>query len=336
MSAAKTERLLNLVICLLATRRFLTREQIRRAVDDYARCESDGAFERMFERDKDELREMGVPIETGRTSALFDDEPGYRIDREAYALPEVSFEPDELAVLGLASRVWQQASLAGPASRALLKLTADTADADSDDSPLLGIEPRVRTSEPAFEGLYQAVRDRRPVTFPYRAGRADGVAERHLEPWGIVSWRGRWYVVGHDRDRRATRVFRLSRVVGPVRPIGAPGDVVVPEDVDIRGAVVSMDSEPQQGDAVVQVRSGAGFFLRRRASSVSPADVDPGTWDIVKLPYRDVEALADELAGNGSAVIALEPPELRDAVVRRLTAARAAQAAPAATMGRSQ
>jgi len=320
MSAAKTERLLNLVICLLATRRFLTREQIRRAVDDYARSESDAAFERMFERDKDELREMGVPIETGRTSAIFDDEVGYRIDRETYALPEVSFEPDELAVLGLASRVWQQASLAGPASRALLKLTADSADAYSDESSLLGIEQRVRTNEPAFEGLYQAVRDRRPVRFPYRAMRNDGVAERHLEPWGIVSWRGRWYVVGHDRDRGATRVFRLSRVVGPVIPIGSPGEVFVPEGVDIRGAVVSMDSEPQQGDAVVRVRSGAGFFLRRRASSVSPDADEPHGWDVVKLPYRDVGALADELAGCGSAVVALEPPELRAAVVRRLRA----------------
>jgi proteasome accessory factor B len=237
--------------------------------------------------------------------------------------------------------VWQQASLAGPASRALLKLTADMADSDSDvdDAPLLGVEQRVRTSEPAFGALYQAVRDRRPVTFPYRAGRADAVAERRLEPWGIVSWRGRWYVVGHDRDRGATRVFRLSRVVGRVRPIGALGEVVVPEGVDIRDTVVSMDSEPQQGDAVVQVRSGAGFFLRRRAGSVSPDAVDPDAWDIVKLPYRDVDALADELAGYGSAVVALEPPELRDAVVRRLTAVlgapAAAAAAAVATKGRS-
>jgi proteasome accessory factor B len=318
MSAAKTERLLNLVICLLATRRFLTREQIRRAVDDYARCETGSAFERMFERDKDELRDMGIPIETGHTSAIFDDEVGYRIDREAYALPEVSFEPDELAVLGLASRVWQQASLGGAASRALLKLTAD--GTDPDESSLLGIEPQVRTSEPAFQALYQAVRDRRPVRFGYRALRTSVVTDRHLEPWGIVSWRGRWYVVGHDRDRDATRVFRLSRVAGPVTPIGSPGEVSPPEGTDIRAIVTSMATEPQQGDAVIRVRTGAGFFLRRRASSVSPDAADPERCDVVKVAYGDVETLADELAGYGSAVVALEPPELRDAVVRRLQA----------------
>ena len=118
MSAHKTERLLNLVICLLSTRQFLAKEQIRTAVPQYAECPSDEAFDRMFERDKEELRDMGVPLETGGNDAWFDDEVGYRVDRAAYALPEVSFTPDELAVLGLASRVWQQASLAAPASRA--------------------------------------------------------------------------------------------------------------------------------------------------------------------------------------------------------------------------
>src|SRR5919202_4602996 len=122
MSTAKTERLLNRVICLLSTRRPLTKAQIRQAVPQYAENTSTDAFERMFERDKDELRDIGIPLVTAFEDPLFEDEVGYRVDREAYALPEVSFEPDELAVLGLASRVWQQASLAGPAPRAPAQL----------------------------------------------------------------------------------------------------------------------------------------------------------------------------------------------------------------------
>src|SRR5215211_7844316 len=169
MSTAKTERLLNLVICLLSTRRPLTKAQIRQAVPQYAENASTEAFERMFERDKDELRDLGIPLLTSFDNPLFEDEVGYRVDRAAYALPEVSFEPDELAVLGLASRVWQQATLAGPASRALIKLKA--AGVEPDESSLVGIEPRVRTSEPAFEPIYAAVRDRQPVSFPYRAAR---------------------------------------------------------------------------------------------------------------------------------------------------------------------
>src|SRR4051795_13549309 len=156
MSTAKTERLLNLVICLLSTRRALTKAQIRQAVPQYAENTSTEAFERMFERDKDELRDLGIPLVTSFEDPLFEDEVGYRVDRAAYALPEVSFEPDELAVLGLASRVWQQASLAGPASRALQKLKAAGVWRGA---PLGGRAPRARQKPKAGGG---GARRRRP------------------------------------------------------------------------------------------------------------------------------------------------------------------------------
>jgi proteasome accessory factor B len=315
MSAHKTERLLNLVICLLATRQFVSKEQIRAAVPQYAECRTDEAFERMFERDKEEVREMGIPLETGSNSAWFEDELGYRVDRAAYALPEVRFEPDELAVLGLASRVWQQATLSGAASRALLKLKA--AGVEPDDSSLVGIEPRVRTSEPAFEPLYTAVRDRRPVRFPYRAANTGELSRRHVEPWGIVSWRGRWYAVGHDRDRAATRVFRLSRVAGEVEILGEPGEVEVPEHVDFRAEVAALADDQPRADARLRVRTGAGVALRRRATG----EVTGDGWDELVVPFGDTEQLADEMSGYGPDVVALDPPELRAAVLRRLRAA---------------
>lgn len=321
MSAQKTERLLNLVIALLSTRQFLAKEQIRAAVPQYAECATDEAFDRMFERDKDEVREMGIPLETGSNSAWFEDEVGYRVDRAAYALPEVAFEPDELAVLSLASRVWQEASLAGPASRALLKLRA--AGGDPGDATLAGVEPRVATSEPAFEALYAAVRDRRPVAFPYRAGRGRQLAERRLEPWGIVSWHGRWYVVGHDRDRGATRVFRLSRIDGAVRHVGAAGDVQVPPGVDIRGQVAALGPEQPRDEAVLRVRPDAGVGLRRRASAERPGAA-LGGWDEVVVGFGDPESLAEQVAGYGPDVVVESPPAVRDAVVRRLTAVHGA------------
>ena len=324
MSAHKTERLLNLVICLLSTRQFLLKEQIRGAVPQYAECPTDEAFDRMFERDKDELRDMGVPLETGGNDAWFDDEIGYRVDRAAYALPEVSFSPDELAVLGLASRVWQQASLAAPASRAVQKLKA--AGVEPDSGSLVGLEPRVRTSEPAFEPVYAAVRDRRPVTFPYRTpGRAD-VVDRHLDPWGIVSRHGRWYVVGHDRDRGATRVFRLSRVAGPVRAMGRPGEVRVPEGIDLRAQVATLVPARATADARLCVRTGAGNRLRRRATATTPGR--DGV-DEITVPFSDLEVVSEEVAGYGADVQVLDPPALREAVVRRLRGVLAAGVAPA-------
>src|SRR4028119_437364 len=106
MSRRKSERLMNLVIALLVTRQYLTKERIRTVVEGYHR-QSDEAFERMFERDKEELREIGIEIEVGNFEELFDDEPGYRIRRDAFELPDIHLEPDEAAVVGLAARVWR-------------------------------------------------------------------------------------------------------------------------------------------------------------------------------------------------------------------------------------
>src|SRR6202020_2250828 len=115
MSRRKTERLLSLVVSLLCARRSLTAAQSREAVPGYP--ESFEAFKRMFERDKEELRELGIPLETGLNSPG-DDEAGYRIPRQAYVVPGIRLEPDEAAVLSLAARVWRQAELAGAAAGA--------------------------------------------------------------------------------------------------------------------------------------------------------------------------------------------------------------------------
>lgn len=320
MTARRTERLLNLVIALLATRSWLTKEQIRVAVPQYAECESTEAFDRMFERDKDELRDLGVPLVTGGESAWFGDEQGYRIDREAYALPPISFTPAELAVLGLASRVWQQASLAGPAARALVKLKA--LGVDPADASLVGVEPRVRTTEPAFAPLYAATRDRAPVQFSYRTGGTGEVAVRHVEPWQITSWHGHWYLVGHDRDRGEPRVFRLSRVQGRVTTIGGPGSYEVPDDVDARSMVSGAVREQPERRARLRLAAGAGQALRLRAGLRSPGTEETE----VEVPFTDPDELAEEVLWVGEGVVVLEPDDVRAAVVGRLEGAVAAHA----------
>jgi len=323
VSARRTERLLNLVIALLSTRSWLTKEQVRAAVPQYAECATTEAFDRMFERDKEELRELGVPLVTGGESAWFEDEQGYRIDREAYALPAVSFTPAELAVLGLASRVWAQASLGGPAARALVKLRALGVEPDEDS--LVGIEPRVRTREPAFEPLYAAARDRAPVRFRYRTGAtapSGPAAVRHLQPWQVTSWHGRWYVVGHDTDRGATRVFRLTRVEGSVTRTGPAGSYQVPDDVDGRSLVSRLDADAPERTARLRVRPGAAHSLRLRAGATGSTDVSA---EEVLVPFRDAEELAQQVASAGPDAVVLEPDDLREAVVRRLRGVAAAQ-----------
>ena len=312
MSRRKTERLLSLVVCLLSARRYLTAAQIREAVPGYPA--SFEAFKRMFERDKDELRELGIPLETG-TNGTGDEEYGYRISRQAYELPEITLEPDEVAVLGLAARVWRRAELAGAAEGALLKLRAAGIDAEELTQP--GIEPRVQTPEAAFGPLWEAVRDRRPVTFGYRAAGRSTAQRRSLEPWGVVNRRGRWYVVGQDTDRGAERVFRLSRIDGPVTFTGPAGTVVVPPGTDVRAAVRDWDAEtPVPRTCLLRIRSGAGYGLRRHAVSVEPDQV-PG-WDLAELTFTDSGWWSEQLASFGPDVVVLEPSDLRDAVIGRL------------------
>ncbi|UBU09578.1 helix-turn-helix transcriptional regulator [Nonomuraea gerenzanensis] len=316
MSRRKTERLLNLVICLLATRRPLSAEQIRQAVPGYDR-DGDEAFQRMFERDKNELREIGIPIDVVRDP--WEDEPGYRIERESYELPEITLEPDEAAVLGLAAQVWQRASLAEAASGALLKLRAGGV---ATDQPVGtgALELRVDTRDPAFPALWDAVRDRRVVRFDYRGAGSETVRGRTVEPWGVVSRRGRWYLAGYDRDRDAPRAFRLSRIAGQVAAVGKPGAVEVPEGIDLRAMVGFPDETTDERVAVVRVRQGACEGLRQLARAVHP-----GTdgWDEAELAFTDPERLAGWMASLGADVEVVEPPDAREAVIRRLKGALA-------------
>lgn len=312
MSRSRTERLVNLVICLLSTRRFLTAAQIAQTVPGYEHDASDAreheAFQRKFERDKAELRELGVPLETG-TASVFDTEPGYRIARPAYALPDVLLEPDEAAAVGIAGRLWQHAGLASAASSGLLKLRA--AGVEMDPQATLGIEPVVSV-EPTFGPLTGAAADRQAVTFDYRAPEADEPTTRRLQPWGVVCWRGRWYVVGHDLDREAARCFRLSRIQGAVRRIGRRDAYQFPEGINLIDYVASWSGPREHpGRATVRLRPGRAAGVRRWAERTEDQDT-------VVLRYSDAESLAGYLVGYGADVVVLDPPEVRKAVIAQL------------------
>lgn len=321
MSARRAERLVNLVICLLATRQYLPADRIRTAVPGYepddGTARADEAFKRMFERDKTDLRDLGVPLETGR-ARMSDSEDGYRIARRDYELPDIDLTADEAAAVGLAARLWQSAGLAEASHGALRKLRA--AGIDVDESATRGIEPAMQAGDAAFTPCVDAVRRHQPVRFGYRRpGRTGAPVPREVEPWGVVSWRGRWYLVGHDRLREAPRCFRLSRIDGPIQLIGAAGDVTPPRDVDLAAIVAASQAPHRPGVARVRVRPGAAAGLRRVAERISPGG--EGDHDVLEIPYADPATLADRIVGHGAAVLVLDPPEVRAAVIARLRAA---------------
>lgn len=306
---------MNLVICLLVARGYVPKSRIRQVVGGYG-DQSDDAFERMFERDKEELREVGIPIETGSIDPFGDDEPGYRIQRQELELPEIHLEPDEAAVIGLAARVWQHTNVSEAASAAVVKLQA--AGVDADTRSFSAVEPRVGGEEPAFWPLWEAVRDRRPVKFSYRKEPGIEPMVRHVHPWRVLSWHGRWYVVGHDTDRQAARLFRLSRIVGDVTSDGSVRSFDVPSSDAVRGAASSLMPAPMETRAVarLRVRQGAGHALRRRADTIEPMP-EPG-WDELTLPFASVGRLAEELVTYGPDVVAVAPDEVRELIVEWL------------------
>ncbi|MFN8168823.1 MAG: WYL domain-containing protein [Candidatus Nanopelagicales bacterium] len=309
--ADRTERLLNLLFALMASARPVPKSFLRDTIDAYRDSPSDDAFERMFERDKEELRSMGVPVLTVEGSDGAGGIEGYRVAVDDYALPEVGFTADELAVLGLAARVWEQASLGPAAQRAVRKLEA-LGDGTLVDGPV-GIETRIATAEPSFPVLLDAVSSRRTVSFDYRKPGDEAPERREVQPWGIASRRGHWYLVGHDTRRGEARVFRLSRVVGTPKASGPPGQYDVPEGVDVVRMIAASSPEPAESVASIRVSSGRAHGLRRRAVG------DP-TADVLEIPFSDEEALAIELVGLGPDAVALAPESLRAAVVRRLQA----------------
>lgn len=314
MTASKSERLLNLVILLLVARLPVTKERIRESIEDYATATSAEAFEKKFERDKEELRALGLPIETAPVDVYFDDEIGYRIKRDAFELPELDLEPEEVAVLGLAARVWQHAGLAANTSSALLKLRA--AGYDVDRGAIDSVQPALPVEQPFFDALLRAAMERREVRFGYRRSGETTARRRTLQPWGVLTSRRRWYVVGYDMDRGDERMFRLSRVEGPV-VLGDRADAfVVPEGVDLQLLAHRLSPRGETSTASVLARAGEATGLRRRAEQVEEA-VEPG-WD--RLHLRGGSWLVESVLAFADMVRVEEPASLRDEVVRRLRA----------------
>jgi proteasome accessory factor B len=313
MSRKKLERQLNLAMCLMATTRFLSVDEIADLVPGYARegsPDGEGAFRRMFERDKSELRELGIPVQTGGVTG-WDDEIGYRIERHDYALPDLHLTPEEAAALGLAARLWSSATLAEPSASAMRKLRAAGVDPLP---PPAGLEPRVAATEAAFEPCLAAVRAKRALHFDYRRPGQAKAARRSVHPWGVISWRGRWYLVGYDLDREESRVFRLSRMEGQVRATGPAGVVTVPPGVDLRAAVQEADPGEPMASALVRLRPGSGWALRH--SAVPGPDADT-----VRITDRDMGRIADRVVELGAEATPVDAPELAEELRNRLQGA---------------
>jgi len=321
------ERLFSLVLALLATENGLTKNEILSTVQGYRqRFDAHGgnaSLERQFERDKDDIRELGVPLETVESpeSAGNNQLLRYRIPKGAYDLPQdVVFSPEEITLLGLAATVWREGSLSGESRRALLKLRSLGVEADD---PIVGYAPRLRARESAFEPLSQALERHILVQFPYLKPGESASRLRTVAPLALVQHQGRWHVRGMDQDAGEARTFLLSRIVGPVK-LTARG--FRQEEGDFAAqALAELDAIWAANVAEVEVTAGtdAATRLGKRSGDAVPIT---GAGEAFRLAvnFSDINILADQLASFGPEVHVIAPEELRDKVLGRLRATAAA------------
>ena len=307
----RLERLINLVIALRETRRPMTAADIRERVAGYSQPDHE-AFRRMFERDKADLRDLGVPVDTVSLEP-WDDRSGYRIDPARYNLPDVQLAPDELAALALAV---QATGLHDEGAAALLKLevaTGQPVGGRRSGDPGLGVS----LDAPHREALIAAQVSRTVVSFRYRPlGRP--AAERTVDPHALVYRRGRWYLVGHDHARDERRAFRLDRIDGEVATVGEAGAFPQPDDgVSVDDVVPARAADGPETAEVMASEEVAWQVARRARGGGTPGD---DGWTRFVVPVRDNDEFLSWVLPLGPDLRVVSPPELRDLVVGRLRA----------------
>jgi proteasome accessory factor B len=293
----RLERLINLVAALLEAERPLTADDLHQRLPGYA--ENRAAFRRAFERDKDVLREMGVPLSLEPVDPSQPQVEGYRIPKEQYYLQDPGLDPDELAALHLAASAVQLEGARGV--EALWKLGGWVAE--EGPPPTTAALPGAAHLGPAFAAISQ----RRPVTFSYRGAR------RRVDPWRLAFRNGHWYLLGRDHDRGGERNFRLDRL---------ESDIVADESA-------SFDAPHATAGPAVPWQMGDEEPVRARLL----VDADHAGWAVGQVGADDVESRRED----GSVVLAvtvthrsafrsfvlgfldhaevLEPPDLRADIV---------------------
>ena len=301
----KIERLINLTIALLATTRYLTKSEIFRKVDGYEG--SAETKERMFERDKDDLRTLGIVIEVGSFDPLFNDEAGYRIKSEHYQLDLGPVTPTDISLLSLAADAWQGAAFADATQTALLKLNAMGVPADPINIP--GFTPKLSNSTKELEIITNAIAQSDFLHFSYLSNTL--MTEiRTIVPIALSNRTGFWYVSGVDQDIQEVRTFRLDRIQGDMTSSKNKDPFEFPAGFELNEAEMGAIST----FALIDVRKGKGHSLRNLAVSV----VDLGEWDQIKVPLFNSHSLAAEILWHGDDVFVQEPAELRDLIVEHL------------------
>ena len=302
----KIERLINLTIALLVTKRYLTKSEIFRSVEGYEGSEE--TKERMFERDKDDLRNLGVAIEVGSFDPVFEDEAGYRIKPEKYSLDLGELSGVQIALLSLAAEAWRGAALDESAHSALNKLRSIGVESDLDALP--AIAPRFNSAHKDFQIVTSAISKRSQISFYYLSATLE-LQLRTIEPFAIATKDSLWYLTGNDVAKSELRTFRLDRIDGDISINPKTQGYEIPEGFDL---FAHLENPESANIATVDVRKGKAHLLRTKVLST----IDMGEWDRITLSYVDSARFIDLVLWHGEDAVLVEPSEVRDEIIATL------------------
>jgi proteasome accessory factor B len=304
----KIERLINLTIALLATKRYLTKSEIFKSVEGYEGTPE--TKERMFERDKDDLRSLGIEIEVGSFDPLFNDEAGYRIKQEKYQFELGDISATEVSLLSLAAQAWQEASFGDVAQKALLKLRS--IGIPSDELSIPGNVHKLNDGGQDLSLITKAIAKAQLLTFSYIDSTMK-INLRKVVPIALTTRNGFWYLSGVDQEVQEIRTFRVDRVSGAIESSDGPADFETPIAYDPSKSF----SESQRNEfALIDVRVGKAASLRALAISTQSL----GEWDQVKIPILNLASLCSMVLWHGPDAYVQEPAALRDLVIEHLEA----------------
>jgi proteasome accessory factor B len=262
-------------------------------------------MERMFERDKDDLRSLGISIELGTFDPIFEDEAGYRITPSSYQLNLGELDGIDIALLSLAASAWSGAALERESTSALVKLASLGIDSDSEALSLL--TPQVHGTDQNFALITDAIVRRSDIEFEYVSSDLSKQV-RKISPYSLRGKSGSWYLVGLDREKSAARTFRLDRIVSEVSVSKKVNSYEIPD------VLPEQDTSEITEQAILRVRKSRGHQLRSLATLIEAGE----EWDEITLPILDLSWLVRTILWHRDDVIALQPTALRTRVIDSL------------------
>lgn len=303
MSDLKTERLLNLTIALLATKRFLTKSEILGSVYGYQG--SPESMDRMFERDKDELRKLGITIEVGTQNQYFEDEMGYRIRPENYSFDVGELSAEELSFISLAAGMWKNQSLSLKTQKIYRKIVGSDPQLNFATSLII-----TDSSMGHIDSILESIEQGSAISFLYSS---KSQSLRKVAPYELVLWRGSWYLLGLELAKNEIRTFKLNRIIGSVLTEVTENPYRKPENFN-PASFFDFYNESLKQKITLHARIGTCQELRA-IGSVHPHDSE---WDLITLDSNHPEELLSKILSYGGQIKIISPEDLRDLAIARL------------------